>query len=163
MTNKFLFSNTQKKEKTGTELKGMIKRCCDAVTSRFGLEAPCEISITFVDNEQIREINREERDIDRETDVLSFPMNEMDRGKFSQEPEVDEKGVILLGDIVLSLEKARAQAREYGHSFEREVAFLCVHSMLHLLGFDHMSPEEEKEMFEIQEDVLRKLGITREI
>ncbi len=160
--NKFLFSNSQKKEKVDAELKSLIKLCCNATTERFRVESPCEISVTFVDNEEIREINNDTRGVDRATDVLSFPMNEMANGEFAEEPEIDEKGVILLGDIVLSLEKARAQAEEYGHSFTREVAFLCVHSMLHLLGFDHMTPDDEKEMFSIQEDILTELNIVRE-
>ena len=161
MKNKFLFSNTQKKLPTGLCLKALIKKCCNAVTEKFGIEYPCEISITFVDNEEIREINRENRDIDRATDVLSFPMNEMKNGEFLYEPDTDERGRLILGDIVLSLEKAEAQAQEYGHSYKREVAFLCVHSMLHLIGFDHMVEEEEKQMFSLQEEILDSLGITR--
>ena len=159
--NKFLFSNTQKKKPAGLFLKTLIKKCCDAVTEKFDIEYPCEISITFVDNEQIREINRETRDIDRATDVLSFPMNEMKDGEFLCEPDTDDRGRLILGDIVISLEKAQAQAQEYGHSYKREVSFLCVHSMLHLIGFDHMVEEEEKQMFALQEEILESLGITR--
>ena len=109
------------------------------------------MSVTFVDNERIRELNREFRNIDRATDVLSFP---------ADEPVVKGKGRFL-GDIALSLERAKTQSEEYGHSFRREVAFLTAHSVLHLLGFDHIVPEEEKEMFAKQEKVLNDMGITR--
>lgn len=108
-----------------------------------------EISITFVDNEAIRQINKEYRNIDRETDVLSFPLDEKGRDT-------------VLGDVVISLEKAKSQSVEYGHSFERELAFLCVHSVLHLLGYDHeISKEDEKIMFEKQEKILEKMGQVR--
>ncbi len=90
--NKFLFSNTQNKLPVGLSLRALIKKCCVAVLNRFEISYPCEISISFVDNAEIREINRENREIDRETDVLSFPMNEMKDGKFLYEPDTDEKG-----------------------------------------------------------------------
>jgi len=107
------------------------------------------VSITFTDNESIRELNREYRDIDRATDVLSFPMD-------------DEGDDVVLGDIVISLERAKEQAIEYGHSLEREISFLCVHSTLHLLGYDHETGEEdEKEMFMKQEEILKILGQNR--
>ena len=115
-------------------------------------------NVTFTDNDGIREINKEYRDIDKETDVLSFPMT--DEGEeFTVNPET---GCKMLGDIVISVEKALAQAEEYGHGFKREIAFLTVHSMLHLLGYDHeKSEEEEKEMFGKQEIVLEALGLGR--
>ncbi len=112
--------------------------------------------MTLVDNERIRGMNAEFRGIDRETDVLSFPLG--DEEGFEVDPDTD---AILLGDIVISLERANAQAEEYGHSFKREVAFLITHSLFHLLGYDHMTEDEEKEMFAKQEKVLQKLGITR--
>ena len=118
-----------------------------------------EVSVTFVDNEGIRELNKEHRDIDRETDVLSFPLGDDENG-YEVDPDTD---AIMLGDIVISLEKAKQQAEEYGHSYRREVAFLLTHSLFHLLGYDHVnSEEEEKEMFGKQDKVLDKLGITRE-
>ena len=110
-------------------------------------------------NEGIRELNKEHRDIDRETDVLSFPLGDDENG-YEVDPDTD---AIMLGDIVISLEKAKQQAEEYGHSYRREVAFLLTHSLFHLLGYDHVnSEEEEKEMFGKQDKVLDKLGITRE-
>ena len=108
----------------------------------------CEVSVTFTDNEGIRAINREYREIDAPTDVLSFPLFE----------ECD--GTRMLGDIVLSLEKCRAQAEEFGHSFERECAFLTVHSTLHLLGYDHVNgEEEEQDMRARQTAIVEKMGL----
>lgn len=113
----------------------------------------CEVSVTLVDNEAIRTINREQRQIDRVTDVLSFPM-------FDEDFDDDEYAI--LGDIVLSVERAKEQAEEYGHSFQRELAFLTVHSVLHLLGYDHeLGKAEESEMFQKQGQILDKMGLTR--
>ena len=126
-----------------------------------------EVSLTLVDNNRIHDINKEFRDIDRPTDVLSFPMVEYDdAGEFAfLEDEDDcfnpETGELMLGDIIISLDKVEEQAIAYGHSFTREYAFLIAHSMLHLLGYDHMEPEEEKVMFARQEEILKELGITR--
>ena len=118
------------------------------------------ISVTFTDNEGIRALNREYRDKDSATDVLSFPL--FDYEGTSEEPPVDE-WIGILGDIVLSLEQAEKQAEEFGHSFEREVAFLCVHSMLHLLGYDHLDEGEQKKQMRAREEaILSELGITRE-
>ena len=108
-------------------------------------------------------MNNMYRGIDRPTDVLSFPMLEFDSAGDIRENEFeyDENGKIMLGDIVISLEKAVTQAKEYGHSAERELAFLCAHSMLHLLGYDHENDSDEDEMFTRQEAILNNLGITR--
>ncbi len=111
------------------------------------------VSITIVDNERIHEINREYRGIDRPTDVISFA--------FMDEDINPENGLTNLGEIYISIEKARVQAKEYGHSFERELCFLLVHGLLHLLGYDHMEKEEEKVMFSLQDEILESLGITR--
>ena len=120
-----------------------------------------EISLTFTDNEGIREINRDYRDIDRPTDVLSFPMLEF--GDEEEEAEFEtEDGLVMLGDIVISIERAREQADEFGHSLRR--AFLVAHSMLHLLGYDHVDDAEgERMMNEKQDMALNTLGITRDI
>ena len=119
----------------------------------------CEISVSIVDNEEIREINKQFRGIDRPTDVLSFPQLTFEEGEIPDKNENDE---IVLGDIIISLERAAEQAEEYGHSLKREVAFLTAHSMLHLLGYDHMEPEEEKVMFAKQKEILEIAGIPRE-
>lgn len=151
-------TNRQKIIPVSRELRAIVKRCCSETLYEEGYKGDFEISVTFVDNAGIREINKTYRDIDKETDVLSFPMT--DEGEdFTLDPET---GCYMLGDIVISLEKALAQADEYGHSFKREVAFLTVHSMLHLLGYDHeRSEEEESEMFGKQEIVLEAMGLTR--
>ncbi len=151
-------TNRQKIIPVSRELRAIVKRCCSETLYEEGYKGDFEISVTFVDNAGIREINKTYRDIDKETDVLSFPMT--DEGEdFTLDPET---GCYMLGDIVISLEKALAQADEYGHSFKREVAFLTVHSMLHLLGYDHeRSEEEEREMFGKQEIVLEAMGLTR--
>lgn len=150
------FSDEQDKVKLDFSAEQLIEDCAKEALNEEKIENDAEVSVTFVDNGQIHELNKIHRNIDRETDVLSFPMGdengfEMNRGN----------NAILLGDIVVSLEKAVMQSEEYGHSLKREVAFLITHSLFHLLGYDHETPEEEKEMFDKQEKVLEKLGITR--
>lgn len=151
-------SNEQNKLDPPEDIEHLIEICTAAALEEEGIDDTAEVSVTLVDNEGIRELNREHRDIDRETDVLSFPLGDDDGY------EIDpDNYAIMLGDIVISLEKAAAQAQEYGHSYRREVAFLITHSLFHLLGYDHVnSEEEEKEMFGKQEKVLDKLGITRD-
>ena len=111
-----------------------------------------EVSVTIVTNDKIRALNAEYRGKDAPTDVLSFPMDEFD----------DTSHVEPLGDVVISIERAKKQAEEYGHSLKREIAFLTAHSMLHLLGYDHMEPEEEAEMFRRQKEILLQAGFPRE-
>lgn len=120
-------------------------------------EGKAEVNITLTDNDEIKKLNNEFRKIDRETDVLSFPLCE--NGEYDINYSTGAK---LLGDIVISVEKAKEQAAEYGHSFEREISFLTVHSTLHLLGYDHInSEEEEKVMFKKQDDVMKILKLER--
>ncbi|WP_142827792.1 rRNA maturation RNase YbeY [Planococcus soli] len=118
-----------------------------------------EVSVTFVTNEMIRDINREYRGKDQPTDVISFAMEELGEGETaiigSPEPR-------MLGDIIISLDRTKEQAADYGHSFERELGFLAIHGFLHLLGYDHMTEEDEKKMFSRQEEILASLGITRD-
>ena len=121
-----------------------------------GVNDNTEVSVTIVDNEEIRKINNKFRNIDRATDVLSFPLID-----FDNESLPDDGSKIYLGDIIISIERAKEQAKEYGHSIDREIGFLTAHSMLHLLGYDHMVPEEEKEMFAKQEEILNNLGLRR--
>ena len=121
-------------------------------------DTECEVSLSFVTDEEIREINRNFRGIDKATDVLSFPQIDYDN---DDEVMTNEKGEIVLGDIIISLDTAKRQAEEYGHSLNREICFLTVHSMLHLLGYDHMTEEDEKEMFDKQTAVLDMAGIKR--
>ena len=132
----------------------------------------CEVNVTFTDNEGIRNMNREFRELDVPTDVLSFPMVEYsvpaDFTALDQETDIagnfnPETGELLLGDIVISLGRAREQAEEYGHSLKRELSFLIAHSMLHLFGYDHMEDEERLIMEDKQEAILQSLGITRNL
>ena len=151
------FTNSQDRFSITYSMKILIRRAVTQTLAYEGFGNDCEVSVTFTDNEGIRVLNKTYRQIDRETDVLSFPMIDFDGG---EEPPTDDETVVL-GDIVLSLEKARAQAEEFGHSFEREVAFLTVHSMLHLLGYDHVnSDEEDAEMRRRQREILEGMGLS---
>lgn len=117
-----------------------------------------EVSVTFVDDLEIQELNKNYRGKDQATDVLSFPMYEAEETQIIVD---DEEEDLMLGDIIISVPSAREQALEYGHSFERELGFLMVHGFLHLLGYDHESEEMEKEMFTKQENILNKYGLVR--
>ncbi|MDD6484168.1 MAG: rRNA maturation RNase YbeY [Clostridiales bacterium] len=156
--------NEQTNESFTHEQEQMIKRVCEAVMAREECNFDAQISLTLTDNKGIREINSEYRGIDRATDVLSFPMLEFDETGEIVESEFELDGdKVMLGDIVISLERAREQAQEFGHSYEREIAFLTAHSMLHLLGYDHVDDEEgERIMRKKQTEVLASLKITRE-
>lgn len=123
------------------------------------IEEESEVSVTFVTNEAIHEINREYRDKDQPTDVISFAMEELGE----DEVEIIGEGMPrVLGDIIISTDRTREQAEEYGHSFERELGFLAVHGFLHLLGYDHMTPDDEKVMFGKQDEVLETYGLGRD-
>ena len=148
------FVNQQRKERTPKELKDLIRAAACAVLKYEGVSLPSEFPVLFVDDRGIRELNRDFRDMDRATDVLSFPSGE--------DPFNEASDVFYIGDMALSLERARAQSLEYGHSYEREVAFLTAHSVLHCLGYDHVDgPEQEKEMFSRQEAILQEMGLMR--
>lgn len=109
------------------------------------------VSVSFVDNEFIHEMNRDYRNVDRPTDVISFAFLD---GCEDRDQQLKSKGPVCLGDIYISIDKAKEQAKEYGHPLERELSFLFVHGMLHLLGYDHMTPEDEKVMFRLQDEIL---------
>lgn len=160
---RLLTENEQAKEEITAEIEAAVESCIKAVLEYEDCDFDAEVSLTYTDDEQIRILNKEERGIDSATDVLSFPMCNFDENGDIIDADFDFDGdVILLGDIVISAERARAQAESYGHSFLREIAFLTVHSMLHLLGYDHVnSEEEERIMFQKQEEILQSLGITR--
>jgi probable rRNA maturation factor len=148
MTLQIYFENVQERERVTYALKMLVRESILATLAYEGKEGHSEVSVTFTDNEGIRAINREYREIDAPTDVLSFPLFE------------ESEGTRMLGDIVLSLEKCRAQAEEFGHSFERECAFLTVHSTLHLLGYDHVNgEEEEQDMRARQTAIVEKMGL----
>ena len=155
---KVSITNDQTQIKVPVGIRMLIRRCCHAVLEYEGYTDSYEVSVSFVDDEQIHKLNLEHRNIDRPTDVLSFPLGE--NGKYDLNHET---GAYLLGDIVISLETACRQAEVYDHSLEREVGFLTVHSMLHLLGYDHeKSSLEERIMREKEEAILGNLGISRD-
>lgn len=147
-----LFENNTN-EKINYEL---IEKVISESLKYEGISNNAEISVTIVDNEEIRKINNKFRNIDKATDVLSFPLID-----FNAESLPEDNSKIYLGDIIISIERAEEQAEEYGHSLDREIGFLTAHSMLHLLGYDHMIQEEEKIMFKKQEDILNNLGLRR--
>ena len=155
---KIYFENEQDKLPITYKLKMLIREAVEATLDFEDYRNICEVSVTFTDNEGIRELNGKFRQIDRPTDVLSFPLFDFEGS--SDEPPVDEM-MNMLGDIVISLERAKEQADEYGHSFEREVAFLTVHSMLHLLGYDHETGEEDdKNMRARQSEIMDIMGLS---
>lgn len=152
------FENRQELLPLSYKLKMLVRRAVETTLDYEQYENPIEVSVTFTDNEGIRELNRKFRNIDRPTDVLSFPL--FDYTGESEETPVDEF-VGMLGDIVISLEQAKKQAEEFGHSFEREAAFLTVHSMLHLLGYDHEAGgDEEADMRRRQREILDRMGLS---
>lgn len=151
-------------EVSGEEVEKIIESAVKAALEFEKVEQKCDVCIIITDDENIHELNREHRDVDRPTDVLSFPMMELIPGeKMVVNPlELDESGAVMLGDIVISIDRAKAQAEEYGHSEERELCFLTVHGMLHLLGYDHeLGEEEEKLHFSRQEEILEAMGVRR--
>ncbi|MFR6064596.1 MAG: rRNA maturation RNase YbeY [Eubacterium sp.] len=155
---KVIISNSQKKVKIPTGIRLLIRRCCHAVLELENFEGSAEISVRFVDNEQIRKLNHTYRNIDRETDVLSFPLGE--NGEYDVNHDTGAK---MLGDIVISMEKAVEQAQLYNHPLQREIGFLTVHSMLHLLGYDHEDGGiEAVRMREKEETVLTQIGWKRD-
>ena len=150
-----IYFNNSQEGAISYALKMLIRRSVIAALDYEGYENDCEISITLTDNKGIHAINKQFRNIDAPTDVLSFPLVEYEE---SEEPPVDDGN--MLGDIIISLERAEEQANEFGHSFEREVSFLTVHSMLHLLGYDHVNSEEEDmEMRQRQSEIMKNLGL----
>ena len=152
----------------GFDYEKVLKLVIEKALEQEKCPYECEVNVTIVDNNTIHEINREQRKIDRPTDVLSFPMLDYEvAGDFSMaEDDISnfnpDSGELILGDIVISYDKVIEQAAEYNHSRKRELAFLVAHSMLHLFGFDHMVDDERIEMEEKQNIILNNLGITRE-
>ena len=142
-----VFNETNEKLKEIDELPDLIK----FMTKYMG-EEDSEFNVIIVDNEKIHEINKTYRNIDRETDVISFALND---------DETCNSFVRVLGDIYISIDKAKSQAEEYGHSLKRELSFLTVHGFLHLLGYDHMEKEDETKMFSLQNEILKEYGVNR--
>lgn len=154
---KVIISNRQNVVKIPTGIRLLVRRCCNAALRLENFPEDAEVSVSFVDNDQIREMNREHRNIDAATDVLSFPLGE--NGVYDHN---EATGAALLGDIVISMPKAVEQAELYGHSLQREVGYLTAHSMFHLLGYDHVNGGVEAvHMREKEETVMTMLGLPR--
>ena len=150
------FENDQEKATITYKLKRLIRMSVEATLAYEEIGRDLEVSVTFTDDEGIQKLNRTYRKIDRATDVLSFPLFDFEGDEDAMSDELCD----MLGDIVISLERAAAQAEEFGHSFEREVAFLTVHSMLHLLGYDHETSEaDELDMRRRQTEIMEMLGL----
>ena len=153
------FTNKQEKKKVGYRVRLLIETAIEKTLAHERFRKDAEVSVSFVDNEEIHKLNLEFRGKDKPTDVLSFPMWEDDELGGDIDPAL---GAVMLGDIVISTERAMEQAKEYGHSFTREVCFLAVHSTLHLIGYDHETSEaDEKYMNDTQEKILAKMGLRR--
>ncbi|MEK9198750.1 rRNA maturation RNase YbeY [Ureibacillus sp. 179-F W5.1 NHS] len=137
----------------------LVEKLLQHAANTLNIEDGSEVSVTFVTNEAIHEINREYRDKDQPTDVISFALEELGEGEVAIQGEGIPR---ILGDIIISTDRTKEQAEEYGHSFERELGFLAVHGFLHLLGYDHMTEEDEKVMFGKQDDILSSFGLGRD-
>lgn len=156
---KVIITNEQKKVKIPTGIRILLRRCCNAVIQLENLVGEYEVNITFVDNEKIKELNNKFRNIDKATDVLSFPM-----GEDSDYPVNPETGFKILGDVVISVERAILQSEEYDHSLRRELGYLTTHSVLHLLGYDHVNGGiEASKMREREEEVMTLVGQPRDM
>ena len=144
--------------------RAFIRKVIRTALAAEGMLLPCEVDVRITHDRGIHEINKEMRDVDAPTDVLSFPVFDLVPGELPDEEDADPgTGLIPLGDMVISMERVAAQAKEYGHSNRRELAYLVVHSVLHLLGYDHLDEgEQKKQMREREEAILAELGITRE-
>lgn len=161
--------NRQNKYEITEKFEQILKDTIEFTLNEELVDRVCEISLVFVDNEEIKQINNETRGIDKATDVLSFPMLDYKNGMVYKEVysgkelnrEYFDGDELILGDIVLSLQRADEQRREFNHSFDRECSYLVVHSILHLLGYDHMKDDEKIIMRAREEEILSKLNMTR--
>jgi len=152
------FDNRQEKREIDQKLLKLLESVIENALEREGIKIPVEVCISLVEDREIQSLNREYRGRDVPTDVLSFPLIDRD----DLDKQVPTEIEVLLGDIIISAERADEQAKEYGHSFQRELAYLTVHGILHLLGYDHSSPQEEKVMRAKEEEILEILQIKRE-
>ena len=165
-----MIENEQSREEIGEDLKKSIEESIRTTLDHQGFLHDAEVSVLLVDDEAIRAINLDTRNVDNATDVLSFPMIDYEPGKTYKDlylghefgAEFFDGDELVLGDVVISMERAREQSEEYGHSLKREVCYLVVHSILHLLGYDHMDEGERNKMRAAEEEILGTLKITRE-
>lgn len=146
--------------KVGLIAKNKIKKIYQIALNELGIEELVGVCVSFVDESEIQSLNKKHRNVDKVTDVLSFPMLEIKPGDDIKEFR-EEQEEIFLGDIVICTKRAKEQAKDYGHSYNRELCFLALHGLLHLLGYDHMTDEEEKEMMGLAEKILTKANIRR--
>ncbi len=154
---KVLIRNDQSDVRIPSGVRMLVRRCCTAVLAMENFPSDAEISVRFVDDAQIHKLNKEYRNVDSETDVLSFPLGK--DGAYDANPQT---GSLLLGDIVISIPRAVEQADRFEHSLQREIGYLTVHSMLHLLGYDHVNEGlDQVRMREKEESVLTRLGLKR--
>lgn len=162
MSVQLIWNNEQEELEISEQLIAKLTECLQMAAEMEGIEDG-EVELTFVDNEQIHQLNREYRGIDRPTDVLSFAMHEEKDEELTIIYEVDEAApfVDTFGDIIISVTKAKEQSEDYGHSLDREMGFLFVHGFLHLLGYDHQDEPSEQEMMGKQEAVLARVGLIR--
>lgn len=146
-----------------SQLEERVRTVISAALAAEGMELPCEVNVLFTDDEGIHQINLDMREVDRPTDVLSFPMFDLQPGEHPGEEDADPAtGLVPLGDMCISLERTEAQAEEFGHSVEREICYLTVHSVLHLLGYDHLDEGPMKARMRAREEaILESLGIGR--
>jgi len=149
-----LLNNHQNKVPVSKELMDLVKKSITAALNYENIFEKVEVSLLFIDNDEIRELNKEHRGVNLPTDVLSFPM-------YDDISEALEEEYLYLGDIVISCEKAIEQAKDFGHSVEREIGYLTVHSVLHLLGYDHMNEKDKAIMREKEEEILKKVDLER--
>ena len=147
----------------GDERKAFVRKVIRTALAAEGVDFPCEVDVLLTNDAHIHELNWEQRGIDRPTDVLSFPAFDLQPGTLPEPADADPgSGLVPLGDMVVSLERAAAQAKEYGHSNRRELAYLTVHSVLHLLGYDHLDEGPQKaQMRAKEEEILEKLDVIR--
>ena len=162
MTHRISVTSNRKGINTPT-LTALLRRAIKTALTCESMELPCEINVLLTDDEGIHAVNLAMRNVDKPTDVLSFPMFELTPGEHPDEYDIDpETDCVPLGDMCISVERARAQAQEYGHSFEREISYLCVHSALHLLGYDHMDEGAmKKQMRGREEAIMTALDLQR--
>jgi probable rRNA maturation factor len=160
---KVFIENEQTQIEIPQALENLLGKTVLACLKQEVIRVACEINILLTDDESIRQINSQFRNIDAPTDVLSFPMADITKGRINDVGNDSDpnEGLLIIGDIVISAETAKKQSEQYGHTLERELAFLTAHGMYHLLGYDHEDEQDEKEMMEKQETVLDKLGLKR--
>lgn len=166
-----LLDNRQTKIELNKGIEDTLINIIDYALKMEGVYLDYEVSVIFIDNDKIREINKEYRNIDMETDVLSFPMLEYPHKMVYKDVYLNyefndsflDEGKLVLGDIAISLEKAKEQSEEFGHSFLREVCYLTIHSVLHLLGYDHMGKDDKIKMRKREEEMLEKFNINRDL